>query len=74
MATRQLHSQDLPDDRGFFGPYGGRFVPPPLEGPLQALEDAFLALPRRRFLPARAHGRAPPLLAAARPRSTTPSG
>ncbi|MFP4622694.1 MAG: tryptophan synthase subunit beta [Gemmatimonadota bacterium] len=27
-----------------FGPYGGRFVPPPLEGPLQELEDAFLAL------------------------------
>jgi tryptophan synthase beta chain len=29
---------------GMFGPYGGRFVPPPLEAPLQALEDAFLDL------------------------------
>ena len=42
MATRQPRFQDLPDARGFFGPYGGRFVPPPLEAPLQALEDAFL--------------------------------
>ncbi len=41
MATRQPRFQDLPDANGFFGPYGGRFVPPPLEGPLQALEDAF---------------------------------
>jgi tryptophan synthase beta chain len=31
-----------PDDAGFFGEYGGRFVPPPLEGPLQALTEAFL--------------------------------
>jgi tryptophan synthase beta chain len=42
MATPQPRIQDLPDARGFFGPYGGRFVPPPLEAPLQALEDAFL--------------------------------
>ena len=33
-----------PDENGFFGPYGGRFVPPPLEAPLQELTDAFLAV------------------------------
>ena len=32
-----------PDENGFFGPYGGRFVPPPLEAPLQELTEAFLA-------------------------------
>lgn len=31
-----------PDKNGFFGPYGGRFVPPPLEGPLEDLTAAFL--------------------------------
>ena len=29
---------------GFFGDYGGRFVPPPLEKPLQELTDAFQRL------------------------------
>ncbi len=33
---------NTPDENGFFGPYGGRFVPPPLEGPLEALTKAFL--------------------------------
>ena len=31
-----------PDENGFFGPYGGRFVPPPLVGPLEVLTAAFL--------------------------------
>lgn len=31
-----------PDGQGFFGAYGGRFVPPPLEGPLENLTTAFL--------------------------------
>jgi len=31
-----------PDDNGFFGPYGGRFVPDPLVGPLEDLTEAFL--------------------------------
>jgi tryptophan synthase beta chain len=31
-----------PDENGFFGPYGGRFVPEPLVGPLEALTEAFL--------------------------------
>jgi tryptophan synthase beta chain len=31
----------LPDERGHFGPYGGRFVPETLMGPLLELEAAF---------------------------------
>ncbi len=31
----------LPDERGHFGPYGGRFVPETLMGPLLELETAF---------------------------------
>ena len=31
-----------PDENGFFGPYGGRFVPEPLVGPLEELTEAFL--------------------------------
>jgi tryptophan synthase beta chain len=32
----------MPDGRGHFGPYGGRFVPETLMGPLQELEDAYV--------------------------------
>jgi tryptophan synthase beta chain len=32
----------VPDERGHFGPYGGRFVPETLMGPLQELEQAFV--------------------------------
>ncbi|MCK9997370.1 MAG: tryptophan synthase subunit beta [Candidatus Krumholzibacteria bacterium] len=31
-----------PDENGFFGPYGGRFVPEPLVAPLEELTEAFL--------------------------------
>ncbi len=31
-----------PDENGFFGPYGGRFVPEPLVSPLEELTEAFL--------------------------------
>lgn len=31
----------LPDERGYFGPYGGRFVPETLMAPLEELEKAF---------------------------------
>ncbi|MBP1596480.1 MAG: trpB [Acidobacteria bacterium] len=34
-------SPGLPDERGHFGPYGGRFVPETLMRPLLELEDAF---------------------------------
>jgi len=33
----------LPDDRGHFGPYGGRFVPETLMSPLRDLEEAWRA-------------------------------
>ncbi len=36
-----LNSESLPDERGHFGPYGGRFVPETLMGPLLQLEEAF---------------------------------
>ncbi len=32
-----------PDERGHYGPYGGRFVPETLMGPLQELEEAYRA-------------------------------
>src|SRR6266704_1932190 len=35
-------SQNLPDARGHFGPYGGRFVPETLMHPLQELEEEYL--------------------------------
>jgi tryptophan synthase beta subunit len=35
-------SESLPDVRGHFGPYGGRFVPETLMHPLQELEAEYL--------------------------------
>lgn len=37
----KLDIGQLPDARGYFGPYGGRFVPETLIAPLQELEDAY---------------------------------
>jgi len=37
----QIASQQLPDARGHFGPYGGRFVPETLMHPLQQLEAEY---------------------------------
>ena len=34
-------SADLPDAKGHFGPYGGRFVPETLMHPLQQLEAEY---------------------------------
>ncbi len=31
----------LPDSRGYFGDYGGRFVPETLMAPLEELEQAY---------------------------------
>ena len=36
-----LRGTDLPDEKGFFGEYGGRFVPPPLEPIMKEIEDAY---------------------------------
>ena len=33
--------RDLPDSNGFFGQYGGSFVPPDLEGPLAEVRQAY---------------------------------
>lgn len=32
---------NVPDQEGFFGEYGGKFIPPPLEGPFQEIIDAY---------------------------------
>jgi tryptophan synthase beta chain len=34
-----LAAETMPDARGHFGPYGGRFVPETLMHPLQQLEE-----------------------------------
>ena len=36
-----LRGNDLPDEKGFFGEYGGRFVPPPLEPIMAEIEEAY---------------------------------
>ena len=38
-----VFGQRDPDERGYFGPYGGRFVPETLVEPVEALERAYLA-------------------------------
>ena len=41
-ADKNLRNlQELPDERGHFGPYGGRFVGETLMGPLQELTEAY---------------------------------
>lgn len=41
----QRHSQDrLPDPNGFFGKYGGKFLPPQLEKPFAEIIDAYLQI------------------------------
>jgi tryptophan synthase beta chain len=42
MAFPEKKLTTVPDENGFFGPYGGRFVPPPLEAPLEELTAGFL--------------------------------
>ncbi len=42
MSSQDQNPQTMPDEKGFFGPYGGRFVPPPLEPPLEELTAGFL--------------------------------
>ena len=37
-----LHRQRDPDDRGYFGSYGGRYVPETLMAPIERLERAYL--------------------------------
>ena len=42
MNQPDASNHNVPDENGFFGPYGGRFVPEPLVAPLEALTAAFL--------------------------------
>jgi tryptophan synthase beta chain len=51
MSARR--SPPLPDARGHFGPYGGRFVPETLMAPLLELERAYAAAHRDRAFQAR---------------------
>jgi tryptophan synthase beta chain len=41
-----LTTEQLPDERGHFGPYGGRFVPETLMHPLQQLEEEYFRAQR----------------------------
>jgi len=43
----------LPDDRGYFGAFGGRFVPETLMAPLAELEEAYRKAGRDRGFQAR---------------------
>ena len=45
-ATLPVFGRRDPDERGYFGPYGGRFVPETLVEPVEALERAYLAARR----------------------------
>jgi tryptophan synthase beta chain len=41
MTNSERQFNEYPTEDGFFGPYGGQFVPPPLQAPLAALAEAF---------------------------------
>src|SRR5215831_8257829 len=43
MATTQMAARRDPDARGYFGEFGGRFVPETLVEPIEQLERAYLA-------------------------------
>lgn len=38
---RKIELKNLPDERGYFGEFGGRFVPETLMEPLLQLEEAY---------------------------------
>lgn len=44
MSRFESNSFNVPDENGFFGSYGGRFVPDPLIPPLEELTEAFMKL------------------------------
>ena len=52
----EVRSDAGPDERGHFGPYGGRFVPETLMGPLQELEQAYKAARNDPAFGAELHG------------------
>lgn len=42
--TSPMKSMQLPDDKGYFGPYGGSFVPPQLQAVLDEITDAYMKI------------------------------
>ncbi len=40
----ELKSFQLPDEKGYFGPYGGSFVPPQLQGVLDEITQAYMEI------------------------------
>ena len=36
-----MHAQEMPDKEGFFGEYGGQFVPPELKRVMDEINDAY---------------------------------
>lgn len=42
--TSRVKSMELPDDKGYFGPYGGSFVPPQLQSVLDEITDAYMKI------------------------------
>src|SRR5579872_3638208 len=41
LSPKQKKAANLPDKRGYYGPFGGRFVPETLVKPLEDLEASF---------------------------------
>ena len=39
-----MHAQEMPDKAGFFGEYGGQFVPPELKRVMDEINDAYDAV------------------------------
>ena len=69
-----VFGQRDPDARGYYGPYGGRFVPETLVAPVEELEAAYLEARRRPGIPRRARRLCCGTTSAARRRSTRRGG
>ncbi len=41
VSAKQINTNSLPDANGHFGPYGGRFIPETLMGPVEELRQAY---------------------------------
>ena len=68
-----LRSRD-PDARGYYGAYGGRFVPETLVAPIEELAEAYFRGPRRRAVSGRARQICCATTSAGRRRSTKRRG
>ncbi|MEA2049314.1 MAG: tryptophan synthase subunit beta [Campylobacterota bacterium] len=38
---KKPYLETMPDNKGYFGKYGGAFIPPPLEGPMREISEAY---------------------------------